>query len=120
MTSKSNEALKNKFDQILMLRAKANKTSYKEEYLKMTKELRERARQSMLDNMKKVNEMLSKKEANLNEILTTKDYEIDPNKDLDQQIGVILEGEMYDQGLCMPPENISPNKRTLLTNKSKK
>jgi len=29
--------------------------------------------------------------------VTTRDYEIDPNKDLDEQIGAIIEGEMRDQ-----------------------
>jgi hypothetical protein len=80
------EALKNKFNQVALLRAKAKGTSYKEEYLAMTRELRERAAKNKE----------ASGETKPQRIVTTGDYEIDPNKDLDEQIGAIIEGEMRD------------------------
>jgi hypothetical protein len=81
------ETLEQNFWFVILLRAKAKGTSIKEEYLAISKELRERVKSS-----KKSAEGVSSQE-----VLTTKEYEIDPKGNLDEQLGVILEGEMRDK-----------------------
>lgn len=78
--------MKAKFRAVLLLRAKLRGTTYAQELLRASQELKE------IEKRRKDSE-----EKGDDVILTTRDYEIDPNKDLDEQIGIILEGEMRDR-----------------------
>jgi hypothetical protein len=79
------EMLRRKLRAVLLLRAKAKAkgTTYAHELLAFRDELRE----------------IIKKEDNPKEVLTTKESEIDPDQNMDQQLGVVLEGAMrYQEG----------------------